>query len=792
MVSNYKSRLTGNICVARDIEKYRQGTFLRRNLTWALDHHESACLGTQGRAKSGGSTWAYPSLSAVKRILKMKKPRLKLDVLGLKAGATKANTRSPSQPRKKLKLNPIKCNVELAVIAIKGKEPERKPEPKHRVARDGKILRRRDEAGNMQFDVELEEAFFLDPKQLKTLQLRDGRIKYGLAETYEIYIKVRFMDDVDARAVLPQLKFKEAAPTSFSGAILSARWAHLPKCPEIDQRLKLACTVGGKKYPLDYYMEVDMGWVGPEESVLSTYNRAVRAANGTPQTKPESVTANRDYTMHAETSVRCSYTFKHANPPVVIEKNDCKCPICASSQDLKTWQRLQYHLSTTHSNLQFDIEQIEVERGGTLEVHLMLEMDVADFYDKKAPNSGKGRLKKGEESIWLAPARPFDINKHQTAENWKKTQKQALPTTPRAGRTASKIVVSTDPKDVPGLSTQSKKRYRVPRAPKGMTFFRNTSKMPLKEGDMVSESDDDIDEGWLALHQRQITQDEPGLSEDQKDFMKEFDDHMRVESLSGDIYAGDALVRFVRERPACLLKKGTRVQFVKKVEELRADNIINEAVLKHCIQAAEDVQEDSNPVSSANSPQMSTRATQQHEISRVSGSPTVEAASRKNGNDATTSPSPSVKSNLTAGMTQKEINVLALFAQGSPSVEWKRTTSAKDALRQPSEANEPSSLDTAWKVWQHLAKRKAEQYLAKQQTEKEANARDESKDDGLVGIDNTAHIQKCLCGKPITGVRNIISCSNDLCPNPLYHRKCIGSPDDESDWKCPDCVRLTQ
>ncbi|KAL1623806.1 hypothetical protein SLS54_004267 [Diplodia seriata] len=86
------------------------------------------------------------------------------------------------------------------------------------------------------------------------------------------------------------------------------------------------------------------------------------------------------------------------------------------------------------------------------------------------------------------------------------------------------------PMEVLDMPVVERKRHRVPKAPAGLRFYRSDSKRLLVEGELLSESDDEISENWLKLRRNLATKDAE-VATPAKIFMMKWDDYMQDEHL---------------------------------------------------------------------------------------------------------------------------------------------------------------------------------------------------------------------------------------------------------------------
>jgi hypothetical protein len=139
------------------------------------------------------------------------------------------------------------------------------------------------------------------------------------------------------------------------------------------------------------------------------------------------------------------------------------------------------------------------------------------------------------------------------------------------------------PDQVKDIPVKEKRRHPVPEAPAGITFFRSCSRRPLRAGEAISESDDEVDDTWIKLRKSAEFKKDEKIPEPTKHFLKAFDNHMWEEQLHSDLHLGDALIRFVRQQCSWIAQADIFDAFKEKMEELLQDNIISETIHAHCL-----------------------------------------------------------------------------------------------------------------------------------------------------------------------------------------------------------------
>lgn len=194
-------------------------------------------------------------------------------------------------------------------------------------------------------------------------------------------------------------------------------------------------------------------------------------------------------------------------------------------------QRLCFHLVSVHDRFDFRFYKFLETDKAFLEVIVDLSSRMGDFGDDM-------KLQKGEQEYWAIPSEPFDIERFISG-NWgwgpftasvekftrglwireptpvSTPEIEASPTpletelgTPnqteqeedKLTAVAKTKVLPFDLRTVKDLPARKKRMSKVPKAYHkwdSKVFVRSKTKRFLEEGEIVSESDDDVDEEWL-------------------------------------------------------------------------------------------------------------------------------------------------------------------------------------------------------------------------------------------------------------------------------------------------------
>lgn len=127
-------------------------------------------------------------------------------------------------------------------------------------------------------------------------------------------------------------------------------------------------------------------------------------------------------------------------------------------------------------------------------------------------------------------------------------------------------------------------KYTVPQPSPGVTYFRTRSKRPLKPGEELYESDDDIDETADFEKHRATIEGLADTSESEKRFMIEFDHFFRPRRILADRFWADELRQFILSKTSLLANKDMRIELIQKMAQMHSSGVIDKDELKGCTQ----------------------------------------------------------------------------------------------------------------------------------------------------------------------------------------------------------------
>ncbi|KAF2084396.1 hypothetical protein K490DRAFT_59676 [Saccharata proteae CBS 121410] len=255
-------------------------------------------------------------------------------------------------------------------------------------------------------------------------------------------------------------------------------------------------------------------------------------------------------------------------------------------RDYKTPEQLHLHLLASHQLFVFTVTRKATKAGA--EHQMKIGVCLPSFRSKSeiaiSDILHDPRTREAFKIAWVAPQRPFDIEQYlQGDESWTASQ-VGRKVTATKGANIGKIgkITRKTPQEVPNIDRQQQMKYKVPAAPQGVRFFRLATKRAIEEGELLSESDNEIDDDWLK---QKHSRDSRGLQANKaaKRFITTWDDFFLDEHIMGDVHAGDALIRFARKYGDWMIgwpEMGS--EFLKKTAELHEDGIVSDSIYGAC------------------------------------------------------------------------------------------------------------------------------------------------------------------------------------------------------------------
>ena len=132
------------------------------------------------------------------------------------------------------------------------------------------------------------------------------------------------------------------------------------------------------------------------------------------------------------------------------------------------------------------------------------------------------------------------------------------------------------------LPSRPRKKFFVPKTTKPL--YDTITKQILVPGMEIPNSDDEKDEQWLHQKHRDIIMDYGDVTDDEKDYIVQWNPFIMTEQLTNEIHLGDAILRFVEENKVWFAQKLSRKkEFGKTMETFLMRGAVDGKCLDRCI-----------------------------------------------------------------------------------------------------------------------------------------------------------------------------------------------------------------
>ncbi|KAK6534360.1 hypothetical protein TWF281_005683 [Arthrobotrys megalospora] len=264
------------------------------------------------------------------------------------------------------------------------------------------------------------------------------------------------------------------------------------------------------------------------------------------------------------------YAFSYQGPTFT-------CVICQNTT-FKSLERLRFHLLHTHMYFSCSLEE---HTPGKHREHVKITVAPAVEEGKRSyrpPGNNDRRF------LWIRPKglgdRAFNMQEYLKGDTtW--ARGVAVPEAERKllnapGRILKKMQI------VPDLGfTGAKRRCVAAVREDGKGYMKFQTREAVAAGDDVSESGDEIDEGWVVkrVHKR-IEASE--FSSAGQEFLKLWGDHIMVEGPRSNRHLHDCLIRFCRKNKKNLRSTSIRQEYDKFMTALKIRRQIDKILVKEC------------------------------------------------------------------------------------------------------------------------------------------------------------------------------------------------------------------
>lgn len=569
-------------------------------------------------------------------------PVLRVDVRSLrpKTNQDEGNGKTTSEPlEKRARLSSVECKCELTIWHLSAMM---KPETSHSVSggyvqllRDSQLCTiSRSVAGrNVNATVELDEPFFIKASKLFAPIPVNGVMTHSLGETYRLQISlyptiyggaspkdwppipVETPRNLPLRTQTTMIQTPMSDPSSFSGALessestsrLDALMDGFLATPVGGSSLDIKASRyrGGPRSSIDYTLQVEVLWSKPQHMKLPSCYRSTG-----PIQNPIFRIESKEMTHRpGEYQLSQLTVFKFVG---------YLCPFCYGS-NMCSERLLKFHLITNHDHFDFKFLGDEASpRADMLDAMIIkVALRTKKSIQKQSNNT--------ESWLWIRPRRRvFNLAEYLNGDDSWVTGEQvdqtsscipmtpefpdamsvelnprqpspvsvspplAVPSPPPSGPPPAPNPITSRPATVlinHSFPRRIRKKYPVPPPPANGRFFRTATNRILDEGELVSESDDDIDETWLK-HQHDKTIDaQSGLTAAEKTFLKRWDAHITDEGIEANRYVADSLLRFTETNKSWLRISHPDMAMVlfKYASELIRCGSVSHAVVHRCM-----------------------------------------------------------------------------------------------------------------------------------------------------------------------------------------------------------------
>lgn len=628
-------------------DRDRHPVFLRRNLTRALDHHANQLgrgappdpdgradrpASRNGACESDGGCVSGPyhlEQAELDDLVNRSSAMLQVDIRSLRVDDP-SHLDDEERPRKRKRLSTVHCDVEVAVVRrTPSHHASQKRSNIYRQSRPATLEPRQRKDGALFFDIDMGEPILIKVEQLPLLpKVRSQWARAFSTSGYDMCFNFHLSSIEDASLLFPHSAKSKSSTHDPLGTMVSSNWSQLPDCPPNGRVLTVTPNWHGKKDRKGHKLDVGISW-SEADTILEVQNRRRLVCQSSALARSQV----------RERSLHITYVLKHQVPVKTYRYSKPRCCICRA-RNYHTFDKLRWHLTNSHELLTFDIniDRSSSGRGIKALIQVGLSEQSITNIDSVWDDDWDELL----DIAWAAPARPFDLSAWTKGDQSWTSGEPAEPAEPTKGSRwggagPSKDITTTsssdhppknfhqrrsedrpppkeriedtkppprllsqrrveDRKSVPKMTTHlrsddtkrllpvEREKHRVPAPPEHVSFFRTLSKREIAEGDLLSESDDDVQDDWLRTKQNSgvapLSTSSATLQKAEVALMQARNDYGQHEQLTGDLYAGDALMRFVkREREGLFTRSAARASFSKLATELRQDSIISPATL---------------------------------------------------------------------------------------------------------------------------------------------------------------------------------------------------------------------
>lgn len=581
-------------------------------------------------------------------------------ILDIRSIRRKLNYREnlAERPSKRLKHESVSCKCYLAVWD--NREGHRQLEPILKRSEDCTVASADPASGAHVVEIELQNPFRVPVRDFFVpLTDRNGQVsKWAVGDRYLLEIKIIPCTRSKLWPPIPLLSRSEESLTrdivkrtdlAFSEGMLISNYTNLPHAPPTGVPLSVSFDQAGRTFKTKFGIEVHAEWTYPhlydaklkkeatsraeqmkEEEKIDPLCRSINRGVSSDTGKTAGLIA-ADVTLPVKQTVTVYYiwdveprtTVPHKPRSMSLE--GLNCPVC-HVREFSNVERLQFHFCNVHDKYRLWLESQKHYPDSKVLKSVVFRVEPADIVRPRAANY----VKDEREFSWQRPPRSFDIEAYVSGDqSWvgaiprrrnaaaataaiatttTTTQTQQLQASTGAitsSSTSATVVVRKGKfqpaAEVPEVlhPVRTKFRVPVPRTRRKTSFYRSVSHRAAEEGELLSETDNDIDADWLMKRHHDTFTEADDLSQSQKTFRQKWNTHILSEGCPCPRYISDSLVRFVRANATWLqghihsrggddtdldLDLDMFTQYYHLTAVLRKRRLVDARVLRDCLQ----------------------------------------------------------------------------------------------------------------------------------------------------------------------------------------------------------------
>jgi hypothetical protein len=597
-----RERFSGNILLYDYLAAKRAPVFLNRNLTRVLGVHkhiqrDSGTRNIAGSNHALRAVWEPPSWDDLDAMMDNKNLHgsLVLEIFSVKSTCKTDAEYLERNPKKARVLSRAKGVIQVSIFPPASDLPSFNSPAQ--LATLQSVVREREPNVLVETD-----SIAIRPN---AFEISNPRIHLNDKHKLKISLDLDSQDEAEELFQHLNTRSVDGCSTRFTTAC-----DNILECPSGRIILPLRDYKGG----LDFGLEVSMHWVISKGiPILAAHNTRLTAL-----AQPESYPSPPPDPDASRSSVKLMFVYANET----ITRTSLRCPHeGCSRRKPKNIDDLRMHLDSWHDLIKYQATLSHDDDGNEVWV---FESEVADH---KSEQRASARANEPFDIRNLAPSEPFDEQKYLNEGNDDYQRMSRLEKRHPLYRPALPVpdTIPVPPRQKPpdlvaDMPPRDKRKHPVPQAPVGITFLRSMSRRPLRTGEYISESDDEVDDTWITLRKRAELNKDELLADDLKKFLECFDSHMWKEQLRSDIHLGDAIIRFAREKAAWIWQEDLFSTFMLKINELLEDRLISQEVHASC---QEIVQAQSQHAAMGGAPDLSQR------LAELEVKPTLQDALRE-------------------------------------------------------------------------------------------------------------------------------------------------------------------